>query len=383
MDTSHITPDTLRASGLKKWSAFPDCVGMWVAETDFGVADCVQEAILAATARTAYGYIPSTDVQACTSACASWYQNRYGTSVDPGAIRLVGDVLTGLRVAVTHFVPEGAPIVIPTPAYMPFLPLSAALGHPVIQVPLLEDGWLLDLDAIGDALTPGALFILCNPHNPTGRVYRRDELEALSHVIEQAGARVFADEIHAPLVYPGHRHIPYFSVSEATARHTITATSASKAWNMPGLKCAQVIFSNPDDARRYDATGAWESDTTGILGVFSNTAAYQHGREWLGELVTLLDENMAMLESTIPEVLPRARFTRPAGTFLAWLDVRAYDLPTPVDRWLRETAHVAIIDGRRCGDAGRGFIRLCMGTTPEIAREGITRIATAITAIRP
>lgn len=357
---------------------------MWVAESDFGVAPAIQTAIEDAVARRGYGYLETAAADEAKAACADWYRSRYGFDIAPANIRLVGDVLTGLEATVRHFVPSGAPIVIPTPAYMPFIPLAEALGHPVIQIPLVVTPgdvpeWTMDIAAIAAALTPGALFILCNPHNPTGRVYRRDELAELSTVIEAAGARVFSDEIHAPLVLTTAVHTPYASVSDEAARHTITATSASKAWNMPGLKCAQLIFTNPADAAAFDATGGWESFTTGTLGVVANTAAYRHGQEWLTEFAALVDANMAALEQHVAQLLPKASFIRPEGTYLAWIDVSAYQLPDPVDAFLRTEANVAVTDGRHCGAAGAGFIRMCMATTPAIAAEAIKRIAAAIT----
>lgn len=360
---------------------FPDTIGMWVAESDFGVAPVIQDAIQDAVDRRAYGYLDPAVADRTKEACAVWYQEEYGFAVSPGDVRLVGDVLTGLDVVLTHFVAPGAPVIIPTPAYMPFIPLSGALGHPVVQVPLVSEGgsWAMDLDAISAALVPGSLVILCNPHNPTGRVYTRAELEALSEVVARAGARVFSDEIHAPVVYTGHRHTPYASISEETARHTITATSASKAWNMPGLKCAQLLFTNRSDAAAYDATGGWESFGTGILGVVANAAAWSAGRAWLTDFTALMDANMAALVDRVAAALPDARIARAEGTFLAWLDLRAYALPDRIDAFFRRTAKVSVTDGRNCGQAGSGFIRLCMATTPAIASEAIDRIAAAIT----
>lgn len=380
MDVTNITPETLRAAGLKKWTMYPDTIGMWVAESDFGVAPEVQAAIHDAVNRRAYGYIDPKVSEVTTTACADWYTDQYGYAIRPAQIRLVGDVLSALNVTVTHFAPAGAPVVVPTPAYMPFIPFVESLGHPAIQVPLLpaEADWAMDVPAIEAALTPGALLILCNPQNPTGRVYRRDELEALSLAVDRAGARVFSDEIHAPIVFPGSKYVPYSSISDLAASHTIIATSASKAWNMPGLKCAQVIFPAPGDALTFDQTGAWESFGTGILGVLANAAAYRDARPWLADFTALVDSNMAALEDQLQSQLPEAVFTRPEGTFLAWIDLRAYGLPDGIGPFLRREAHVSVTDGRQCGDAGKGFIRLCMATTPAIAEEAVTRIAAVL-----
>lgn len=380
LDTNGITPDILRDRKEKKWVEYPGTIGMWIAESDFGVAEPIQSAIEKAVKDRHYGYIPTIERKALREACAEWYSHRYGAMIEPDRIRFTSDVLQCLRIALIHFSSPGSPVVLPTPAYMPFRPLCEALGHPVVQVPMIvADGeWQMDIPAIRAALTPEATLLLCNPHNPTGRVFRREEFEAVADAVTDAGARVFSDEIHAPLAFTGHQHIYYAGLSEATAEHTITATSASKAWNMPGLRCAQVLFSTDEDARRYDKSGGWESDTEGILGVIANTAAYRLGEEWLDDFIQLVTENVALVEKELPRLLPEAQFIAPEGTYLIWIDVRAYGLPEPADVFLRKSAGVSVVDGRFCGDAGRGFIRLNLATTPAIVEEALTRIARAI-----
>ena len=170
-------------------------------------------------------------------ACAGWLARRYGWEVPPAWITPLADVVAGLQAAIERFTPPGTPVVLPTPAYMPFLAVPGALGRELIQVPMVErDGRMTyDLDGIAAAFDRGArLLVHVNPHNPLGRVFDVEEQLALADVVTAAGARVFADEIHAPLVYPGAVHRPYASLSPETARHTVTATSTSKAWNVPG-----------------------------------------------------------------------------------------------------------------------------------------------------
>src|SRR3712207_818112 len=170
-------------------------------------------------------------------ACADWYASRYGWHVPAEWVTPLADVVAGLQVAIEQFTPPGSPVVLPTPAYMPFLKVPGALGRELIEVPLVErEGrTTYDLDGIARAFAAGGrLLVHVNPHNPLGRVFTAEEQLALADVVEAAGARVFADEIHAPLVHPGAVHRPYASLSPVTAGHTVTATSASKAWNLPG-----------------------------------------------------------------------------------------------------------------------------------------------------
>ena len=167
-------------------------------------------------------------------------------------------MLKALEIAITRFSRPGSPVILPTPAYMPFLSVPGFLGREIIQVRMIDDDgfFTFDLDAIEDAFRAGGhLLIFCNPYNPLGRVFTAKEITRLTDVVDRHGGRVFADEIHGPLIYPGQTHIPYAATSPTAAAHTLTATSASKAWNLPGLKCAQVILSSEPDRRRWEEMG--------------------------------------------------------------------------------------------------------------------------------
>src|SRR4051794_15000232 len=242
-----LTEDALRASGSLKWTRYGPALGAFVAEMDFGTAPVVRRALHDAVDGDRLGYLTTTAAAEMAAACAGWQRRRYGWEVAPEWIAPVADVLAGLQAVIERFSPPGSPVVLPTPAYMPFLTLPGLLGRPLLQVPMAErDGRArYDLDGIARAFDAGGrLLVHVNPHNPLGRVFTEEEQLALADVVDRAGGRVFADEIHAPLVHPGAVHRPYASLSPVTARHTITGTSASKAWNLPGLKAAALIFSN-------------------------------------------------------------------------------------------------------------------------------------------
>ena len=272
--------DRLRARRTVKWSLYgPDVLAAWVAEMDFDVAPVVRRALLDAMDREDFGYVEA-DLGALTGATAAFLAGRYQWDVSPARIFPVADVLTGISAALDVLVAPGAPVVVPTPAYPPFFEIVELTGRPVVAVPMIRDDGTdaLDLDAIDGALASGArAVLLCNPHNPTGRVFTDDELHALAAVVERHGARVIADEVHAPLVYNGARHVPYASVSDATAAHAITVTSASKAFNLAGLKCAQVVASNHGDAARWRALPVFSVPGPTPLGIAASTAAYRDG----------------------------------------------------------------------------------------------------------
>lgn len=276
-----ITVDQLRAAGSTKWTMFPDAIGAFVAEMDFGVPPQVADVVRRAADTGAMGYLPAAERTAAKQATADWLGRSFGWEVPADRVYLLPDVLSAMRIAVQRFTPPGSPVIVPTPAYMPFLTVVPALDREVIEVPSVLDAdgrYRLDLEAIDAAFAAGAgLLVLCNPWNPVGRVLSRAELEEVAEVVDRHGGRVFADEIHAPLVLDAVPHLPYASLDARTAGHTITAVAASKDWNIPGLKCGQMILTNPDDAAAFAPYAADAGDTVGLLGGRAATAAYAHG----------------------------------------------------------------------------------------------------------
>lgn len=374
--------DDLRARGSIKWDRYPEAIGAWVAEMDYPLAPPVQQALHHAIDSSVTGYVPATMHRAMAEACARWHDTRYGWNVDAERIFALPDVVKGIEVAIEHFSPPGSAVVIPSPAYTPFLTTAARLGREVIEVPLSrsEDGWSLDLDGIDRAFTNGGgILILCNPHNPVGKVFSRPELEELSAVVARHGVRVFSDEIHAPLVFEGRTHVPYASVSDQAARQAITATSASKGWNLPGLKCAQLIITGgEEDLEVWERIGESVSHGAAILGVLANTASYTTGGRWLDAVLRHLDHNRWLMRDLLRENLPGVRYLPPEGTYLAWLDFRAYGLGDAPAEILRERAGVAMTDGAACGIAGRGFARFTLATPRPLIEESVKRLAAVL-----
>jgi cystathionine beta-lyase len=370
---------TLRRLGGLKWTMFPDAIGAFVAEMDFGTAPPITAALHAAVDAGSFGYLPAATAAGMSEAYAAYSRDRYGWVVAPADVRPVADVVQALELVLTHFCPRGQPVVLPTPAYMPFVSLPPTLGREVRQVPLVDAGGRpgYDLAALDTALADGGLLVLCNPHNPVGRVLEPAELLAIAEVVERRGARVFADEIHGSLVYPGHRHVPYASLSPVTAEHTLTATSASKAWNLPGLKCAQVVLSNDADRATWARLGLLAEHGAANLGVVANTAAYAAGGPWLAAVLDHLDGTRMLLADWVAELLPGVGYTPPEGTYLAWLDFRATGPAEPGPHFLTK-ARVAMIDGALCGEAGRGFARLNFATPRPILRQALEQIAAAM-----
>jgi cystathionine beta-lyase len=380
-DFDAITSAQLRERGSLKWTTFPGTIGAFVAEMDFGLAPEVSEALHAAIDGALTGYLPAEPADRMSAATAAWYSDVYGWDVPGRWVHPVPDVIAAFELAIEKFSPAGSKVIVPTPAYMPFLFVPPTIGREVIEVPSIQvDGrWGMDLAGVERAFDEGGhLLVLCNPHNPLGTVATREELLAIAELVERKGGRVFSDEIHAPLVYSGGEHVPYASISPAAAAHTVTATSASKAWNLAGLKCAQVILSNEADEEHWQTFGFLASHGAANLGVIGNTAAYTAGRRWLDEVLEYLDGNRRLVGELIAEHLPKVPYTAPDGTYIAWLDFRAYGIEGDLAEFFRTEAGVALSDGVACGDVGAGFARFVFALPRPVLREAFARMGDAL-----
>jgi cystathionine beta-lyase len=370
----------LRRRRTVKWTLYgPDVIAAWVAEMDFDVAGPIRAALLDAVDREDFGYCPA-DLGELTTACAGFLASHHGWEVPATRIFPVADVLCGIAGALDVFTPSGSRVVVPTPAYPPFFEIVELGGRAVVPVRLVDRAAraVLDLDAIDDALSDGArAVLLCNPHNPTGRVFSTDELAALAAIVDRHGARVVADEVHAPLVYPDHRHVPYATVSEAAAAHSITVTSASKAWNLAGLKCAQVIATNHDDASRWRTLPVFAVAGPTPIGVAASTAAYADGGAWLAALTAHLDRNRRRLVELLAAELPGIALHRPEGSFLAWLDCTDLGLADPADFFLRR-ARVALSDGPPFGTGSEQHVRLNFATSGPLLEQIVRAMGAAV-----
>lgn len=369
---------TLRERATVKWGIAPhDVLACWVAETDFATCPAVHAAVEEAAARGAFGYPLPDHRTGLPEATAQTCRNRWGWDVDPADVVLVGDVMAGVLLALTALC-ESAPVVVPTPAYPPFLDVVPLAGREMWALPLDPDAPVarLDLDRIDSMLSAGArTVLLCNPHNPWGRAFSRAELEGLRDVVDRYGARVVSDEIHAPLVLAGAEHVPYASL-DGTSGHTTTVLSASKAFNIPGLKCAQVVAGSPGDRKALRAVPLVANHGTSPLGIIANLAAYDAGTDWLSALLDRLTENRQLLEARVSQRLAGVRMRPLEATYLAWLDVRALGHDDPAGLAL-SGGRVLVNDGRTFGPGGQGHVRVNIATSSERLEDAVDRLASA------
>lgn len=372
---------SLRSGGSLKWTGFPDAMGAWVAEMDFGLAAPIRTALEEYASSELTGYAPPWLEHELARATNDYYSTNFGWAPGVQNIVPIGDVLAGLGGVLDYFLDPAAPVVLPTPAYMPFLKFPRLRQRRVIEVPMLRDehGWHMDLAAIDTALAPaGGLVILCNPHNPVGKMYSRTELEELSAIVARHDARVFSDEIHASISFDGRDHLPYASVNSAAARQAITATAASKTFNIPGLKCAQLIFSNPQDLERWQEYGFFISHGASLPGMRATVAAYDHGAAWRDEVLQYLQGNRDLLGQLLSEQLPGIDWLAPQGTYLAWLNTSGLSLPPNAQQFMLQQAQVAVVDGAECGSGLEGFLRMNFAMPRPLLIQTVQQMADAV-----
>ncbi|MDE2408085.1 MAG: aminotransferase class I/II-fold pyridoxal phosphate-dependent enzyme [Xanthomonadaceae bacterium] len=378
-----ITAERLVAAGSRKWTAFPGCTGAFVAEMDFGIAPPIRQALDRAMTDGLTGYLTPRLLQDLGDACARWQQAHHGWAVEPADIKVMPDVLSMLEVVLRHVLPPGTPVVVPVPCYMPFIPILEWVGNPVVQLPMLrtETGWQMDEVGLDAAFAAGAgMLLLCNPHNPIGKVYTRAELTRISDIVEKHGARVFSDEIHAPLVFDGRRHVPYAALGEMAARQAITAVSASKMWNLAGLKCAQLVLSRDEDRALWRKIGHRVNDATSTFGVIAHTAAWADGEAWRQPVLAYLQGNRDVLAQQLAAQLPQITSLPAQGTYLAWLDCRALALTPGPQAFFRQHAKVAMTDGADCGNGGQGHVRFNFALPRPLLVQAVAQMAQAVAA---
>lgn len=372
----------LRTNQSLKWTFFDDDVlAAWVAEMDYGLAPAVAAALHEAIDRGDTAYFSIVAERASAEAAAGFWKERIGWSVPSDQVFHAPDVVEGVRRAIVYLTRPDSPVVLHTPAYFPFYSAVERANRPLIEVACEPDDdglYRLDLDGIDAAFASGAgSLVLCNPWNPVGRSLDHNELEAVTSLARSHGARVISDEIHAPLTAEGHTHIPTASVDPETV---VTVTSASKAWNLPGLKCAQVFLTNPSDVEFW--SGYFEHYKIGVsnLGLIANTAAFRDGRDWLDEVKAVLEGNRSLLGELLSSRLPDVGYREPEATYLAWLDFAAYGLEEPA-AFLVDNAKVALTEGSPFRGDSSTFARLNFATTPEILTEVVERMATTLERI--
>jgi len=376
----------LRARSGRKWHAYAeDVLPAWIAEMDFPVAEPIRTALRGLADEAAYGYEGGSAYALLTTAFLEYMERRFGWRPKSDLVLPVADLVQALFTAVTTYTQPGQGVVLQTPIYPPFQNSVRDTGRRIVENPLRDDGSSFAMDGSGlpEVFTADApLMLLCNPHNPTGRAFSRSELEALAAVVVERNLVVVADEVHADLTYTGAVHVPFASLSPEVEARTVTITSATKAFNIPGLRCGVMHFGSPELRDRFRKV--FPDRMLGIVnrfGIQATIVAWRECADWLPSVVGVLESNRAQMTGFLSSELPEVRFYPPQATYLAWLDCRSL-LPPGVNaqHYLLERAKVALSDGAEFSPAGggEGRVRLNFGTSPQILEEILTRLATAL-----
>ena len=368
---------TLHERRSEKWSGGEEHVlPSTVAEMDFPLAPEITAALHAAIDRHDLGYSPPSGTQ-LPAAFAGFARRQLGWTVDQDQITLVPDVMAGLIELCRVLVEPGEQVAFFTPAYPPFFDELPQARVPLVQLPLDADGVIVDLE-LEAALAGGVrALVLTNPHNPTGRVLSRPELEQIAELCDSFGCWVLADEIHAPLVLKGAIHTPWLEVSDAARERGIALTSASKAFNVAGLKTALMITASDrarDAVRRVPSL----TDRVGLLGVIAAEAAFTSGDRWLDAVRDQLTGNRQLLGDLLAAEVPKINWSPPQASYLAWLDCRALGLGDNPSEMFLQRGRVALSRGLDYGREGAGFVRLNFGTSSEHVTDAVHRMARAM-----
>jgi len=362
-----------------KWRRYPtDVLPMFVAEMDFDVEQAVLDRVAETLRNSDTGYLDSAGPLAPAFADFAW--NSWGWEVNPEWVHLATDVTVGVVETLRLALPEtGGRVLITPPVYPPFFEMIEEANATAVTVPLREDaGWTLDLAAIEAAFAAGVdAFLLCNPNNPTGRCHSRAALETVARLAARYGVLVVSDEIHAPLAHPSARFTPFAPVARAAGARAVTVTSASKAWNLAGLKCAVVVAAETASAALLTQLPEELAARTSILGLHANVAALSC-LGWRDALLERVVANVGLLESELAEHAPSVRALRPDAGYLVWLDFRSTGLGDDPARVLVEEGRVALNSGIAFGEQGRGFARINLACDPTTVVEAVRRIAATV-----
>ncbi|WP_213815924.1 MalY/PatB family protein [Glaciihabitans sp. dw_435] len=367
----------LRARTSEKWVAYPpDVLPLFVAEMDYPLAPPVAAAMIGRISVSDTGYVLNPGPLA--PAFASYASRVWGWTVDPGMVRTTTDVSVAIVETLRRVIRPGDGVVITPPVYPPFFEMVGEAGGTLVEVPLTDDGqsYSLDLDGLERAFAAGArALLLCSPHNPLGLVHHFSTLERVAELAARYDVTVVSDEIHAPLLHGGVTFTPFLAVSDAAREQGITVTSASKAWNLAGVKCAIMVAGSDRGRDVLDGMSEEVGFRTSILGLHGSVAAYDEGGPWLDGVLAALESNRDLLRALLADRLPGVVYREPQAGYLAWLDFSALGWGDDPSVVALESARVALMPGPAFGTQGRGFVRLNFACAPEVLTEAIDRLA--------
>lgn len=380
VDRSHT--DSVKLDKLKSLYGEVDLTPLWVADTDFKSPPAIIEAMKKRVEHGVFGY--TTPPENYLSSIVQWLQSRHHWTVLPEQINFVPGVVKGIAFALDVFTREGDRVIIQPPVYHPFRLVPTALKRNVVNNPLiLENGrYRMDLAGLREILSRQTckLLILCNPHNPGGRVWSKEELKELAEICSDHGVMVISDEIHADMALPGFRHIPFASVSREAEEISLTLMAPSKTFNIAGIVSSFAVIPNKEIREQYLGYLEPRELSQGTIFAYTATlAAYKEGAEWLEQMNEYVQGNVFFVNNYLKEHIPQIKAMLPEASFLVWLDCRALHLSQPelVNLFVKR-AHLALNDGTMFGPGGEGFMRLNVGTPRQVLEQALNKLKNAV-----
>ena len=370
-----------RAMPSGKWTRYPsDVLPLWVADMDFPVADVIREAMHRQVDEGSFGYPPHGGLPDLLPSLRDRLAERFGWELPLEALHALPGTIAGLFVGTEAISAPGEQVIVQPPVYPPFYSVITQAGRVVLHDRLVDDGdgYRMDVAALRDAITPATRALMfCNPHNPSGRVFRRDELEALAEVVLEHRLWVLSDELHADLVFDG-RHTPFASLSPELAQRTVTLYGPTKAFNLAGAKIAFLISENAALLERVKHVAGYRMPGVNTLGQVATIAAYRHGGPWLDAALRYLRANRDHVQARLAADAPAVRAHAPEGTYLTWLDLRGAGLGDEPAATLLERGKLALNPGVDYGPGGEGFARLNFATSRATLDAALDRLAATV-----
>ncbi|HET7088282.1 MAG TPA: PatB family C-S lyase [Anaerolineae bacterium] len=382
------TPPDRRHTDSLKWSRYDaDVLPMWIADMDFPSPAPVVQALRERVDHGVYGYPAGimgepNELPEFRRLIVDRLVDRYGWQVQPEDLVFIPGVVVASNLACHAVATHNGGVLVQTPVYPPILdaPQKANMRRHDAMLARNSDGaYEIDWDVFGSAITSETrLFILCNPHNPVGRVFRPDELERMAEICLKRGVVICSDEIHCDLLYTGQRHIPIAALDPEIARNTITLIAPTKTFNLPGLQCSIAIVQNPELRQKYQEARKGLVPWVNVMGLLAAQVAYREGQDWLDQLLAYLEGNRDRLYGYVQSELPGITMARPEATYLAWLDCRQAGIGGNPYEFFLQKARVALADGAMFGPGGEGFLRLNFGCSRALLAEALERMKRAL-----
>lgn len=373
--------EDLKARISEKWNTYPpDVLPAWVAEMDFPLANPIRQILSNALDRDDLGYPIGLRATGLPEVFSERMADRYGWQTDSRMADVITDVVQGIYVSVEVLSEPGDGIIVQTPIYPPFLNAVKDTKRRLVENQLIstDEGWRIDFDTLRASIDDRTrILLLCNPHNPTARVFTKEELTELGEIACERDLVIVSDEVHGDLTFDGRKHIPIASLSPEIGERTITITSATKAFNIPGLRCAIAHFGSKRLQQAYHSIPRHIRGGVGLLGIYATQAAWQQSQPWLDEVRAYLEVNRNTVSDFVASRLPNIKHHKCEATYLAWLDCTEANLPGSPASHILETQRLALNEGRTFGKGFEQFTRVNFATSKTILAEILERIEKA------